>query len=282
MSYIDVFHTSDDGLRLYARDYPGPVADAPCVLCLAGLTRNSKDFAGLAAILNKEYRVICPDQRGRGRSAYDPQPERYRPERYAQDMLGLLGALGIKRTAIIGTSLGGLMAIMMMTRDANGIACAVLNDVGPEVDPRGVARIAAYVGKLAPVTNWEGAVQRTEDINGPAFPAFSDADWQAVAANTFRLEDGVPVADYDPAISKGVAEGTAAPNLWPFFQLLAEKPMMVIRGELSDILSSETLAEMGRRMPHVAKVQIEGVGHAPTLNEEKALTSIQQFLRKIM
>src|SRR5436190_858003 len=145
MNYVDVFYKSNDdngGLRLYARDYPGPNRDAPAILCLPGLTRNSKDFAALADILSREWRVICPDQRGRGRSQRDPDPARYHPERYVQDMRTLLDLLGVSSVVLIGTSLGGLMAMILMALEGNRARAAVINDVGPEVDPRGLARIA--------------------------------------------------------------------------------------------------------------------------------------------
>jgi len=282
MSFIDVFYTSDDGLRLYARDYPGPAPDAPCVVCMPGLTRNSKDFAALAESLSDEYRVICPDQRGRGRSEIDPKPEQYRPDRYAQDMRRMLDVMGIERVALIGTSLGGLMALILMVHDSARVVGAVLNDIGPEVDPRGTARIASYVGKLAPVKTWDEAIQRTADINGPSFPEFTRAEWEDMTANTFHLVDNVPVADYDPAISKGIAQGTATPDLWPLFETLAEKAILVIRGELSDILAHETLVEMHRRMPHIGSVEIERVGHAPTLNEPHSRVAIRAFLAQTL
>ncbi|MGZ5200729.1 MAG: alpha/beta fold hydrolase [Telluria sp.] len=280
MKYTDVFYTSDDGLRLYARDYAGPEG-APSVLCLPGLTRNSKDFAALAEELSGTYRVVCPDQRGRGRSARDPQPERYRPERYVLDMLRLLDVLRIDTVSLVGTSLGGLMSILLMAQAPGRIRAAVLNDVGPEIDPRGIARISAYVGKLAPVATWEEAVARSAQINGPAFPHYSAADWQAMARSTYVMVDGVPVSDYDPAISQGVASGSAAPsNLWPLFERCARHPMLAIRGETSDILAASTLEQMQQRMARLQAVTIRGVGHAPMLDEPDARQAIRQFLEE--
>jgi pimeloyl-ACP methyl ester carboxylesterase len=278
MNFIDVFYTSDDGLRLYARDYPGPGAGAPCVLCLPGLTRNSKDFASLAAALSRTHRVICPDQRGRGRSERDPQPERYRPERYVADMLRLLDVLRIESVSLVGTSLGGMMAILLMAHAPQRIRAAVLNDVGPEIDPRGIARISAYVGKLAPVTNWPEAVARAAQVNGPAFPHYADADWEAMARSIYVMVDGAPVADYDPAIAQGVASGSAVPDLWPLFERCAGHPMLAIRGELSDILAASTLVQMQDRMARLQAVTIAGVGHAPMLDEPDARQAIIRFL----
>lgn len=277
MHYVDIFYKSDDQLRLYARDYRHADPDAPVLLCLPGLTRNSKDFAGLAEHLGGDYRLVCPDQRGRGRSERDPQPERYRPDRYVADMWRLLDTLGVARVGIIGTSLGGLMAMLMAAQEPQRVDALVLNDVGPEIDPRGIARIAGYVGKLAPVRTWDEALQRSIDINGQAFPDHQATDWRAMAASSYVEEDGVPVHDYDPAIAQGLAS-TAAPVLWPLFEALGGTPLLVIRGEHSDILSEETVAAMRERLPQVATAQITRVGHAPTLNEAQSRRAIDAFL----
>lgn len=278
MNYIDVFYQSNDGLRLYARDYPGPAADAAVILCLPGLTRNSKDFAALANDFQHTHRVICPDQRGRGRSARDPDASHYHPEQYARDMQVLLNVLQIPEVVVIGTSLGGLMAILLMAFEPQRIMAAVLNDVGPVVDPRGIARIATYVGKTAPARNWDEAAQQTATTNGPAFPEFETSDWHAMARDLYIQEGLIPTLDYDPAIAQGIAVGTATPNLWPLFDAVGGKPVLVIRGANSDILSAETLDEMSRRLPQLASLNIPGRGHAPTLNEAPARAAISLFL----
>ena len=278
MNYIDVFYQSDDGLRLYARDYPGPTVDAPVILCMPGLTRNSKDFADLANELQQSHRVICADQRGRGRSARDTDPSRYHPERYARDMRTLLDVLHIPRLVVIGTSLGGLMALLLMASEPQRIQAAVLNDIGPEIDPRGVARIAAYVGKTAPANTWDEAARQTMLINGEALADFNNANWHAMARDLYVQEGTAPMLDYDQAIADGLNAGTAAPNLWPLFDSVGERPMLVIRGQTSDILSMETLAEMSRRLPQLVSLNIAGRGHAPTLNEPSARLAISKFL----
>ncbi len=278
MNSIDVFYLSDDGLRLYARDQPGPGADAPAVLCLPGLTRNGKDFSSIAERLRRRHRVICPDQRGRGRSQRDPDAAHYAPMRYVQDMFTLLDTLGFSRVTVIGTSLGGLMGMLMLALQPQRVEALVLNDVGPVIDPAGIARLAAYVGKSAPVANWDEAIAQTAAINGIAFPGYGRADWAAMARNVYVQEGTQPVLDYDPAIAQGVAAGTAAPDLWPLFDGLAPRPMLVIRGELSDILSPQTLAEMQRRRPTLQTVTVPGVGHAPMLDEVEAVAAIEPFL----
>jgi pimeloyl-ACP methyl ester carboxylesterase len=278
MNYADVFYQSDDGLRLYARDYPGPGKNAPAVICLPGLTRNSKDFAALAHDLQSSFRVVCPDQRGRGRSARDADAAHYRPDRYALDMITLLDLLGIERVLVIGTSLGGLMAMILMATHPARIRATVLNDVGPEVDPRGLARIASYVGKTAAVHDWDAAAEQTAHTNGVAFPDFRTGDWQAMARDVYVQEGSAPVLDYDPAIATGVSNGTTAPNLWPLYDQIATKPMLVIRGETSDVLSAETLSEMLRRSPQAIAQLVPRRGHAPSLNEPEARKAIHQFL----
>ena len=193
-------------------------------------------------------------------------------------MRTLLDVLGISRTIVIGTSLGGLMAIVMMTTDAKRIHAAVLNDVGPEVDPQGIERIASYVGKTPLAADWRTAAEQTAHINCVAFPEYEFVDWLAMAQRIYVQEGATPVLDYDPAIAQGVNSGTAAPNLWPLFDAVGATPILVIRGETSDILSAETLAEMTRRMPHIMVQLVPNRGHAPTLSEPTARMAISKFL----
>lgn len=281
MNFVDVFYSSDDGLTLYARDYAGPAPGAPVVLCLPGLTRNSRDFAALAGVLAQTCRVICPDMRGRGRSMRDPDPAGYRPERYVRDMITLLDFLGIGKVVVIGTSLGGMMAMILMALVADRIRAVVLNDVGPVVDARGLARIAGYVGKSVPVDTWEAAALQTAHINAVAFPDYGPDDWLAMARAMFVEQGSKLVLDYDPAIAQSIADGVISKDFWPLFENMPPKPMLVIRGALSDILSAETQQEMARRLPNVSNVTIAGRGHAPTLGEPDALPAITGFLSRL-
>lgn len=281
MNYVDVFYQSDDGLRLYARDYPGPEDDAPVIICLPGLTRNSKDFVALAETLQHGYRVICPDQRGRGRSQRDANAAHYRPDRYVQDMCALQEILHISKWTIIGTSLGGLMAMLMMARDGQRIAGVVLNDIGPVVDPLGLARIASYVGKSAPVRNWDEASEQAAVTNALAFPDYDRKAWQAMARELYIQEGTTPVLDYDPAIAVGVVADTAALSLWPLLEAMPALPVLAIRGETSDILSAAILNEMTQRLPHLTAVTVPHRGHAPTLGEPAARAAIMKFLTNI-
>ena len=280
MPYFDQYYLSDDGLRLYARDYPGPAPDAPCVLCLPGLTRNSKDFAALAEALSTHYRVLCPDQRGRGHSARDADPGPYRPDRYCTDMLTLLDLLKIERVSIIGTSLGGLMAMLLAAMAGPRVHAIVLNDVGPELDPRGIARIARYVGRDNEPCSVEAAIERIAAVNADCFPDFSHADWLAMVMATCIAEGDQLVLDYDPGIAQGLASGSATPNLWPLFEMLGARPVLALRGEHSDILAPATLAAMRERLPEIRTLEIPNRGHAPTLDEPAARQAITGFLAR--
>jgi len=276
--YLERYYRSDDGLALYARDYPGPAPDAPVVLCLPGLTRNSKDFAALAGRLAARYRVVCPDQRGRGRSARDPDASRYRPDRYCADMLTLLDLLGVARAHLVGTSLGGLMAVLLAATQRARVGAIVLNDVGPELDPRGIARIAGYVGRQHEPCTLAEAVARSAAINADAFPDYGPADWLAMVANTCVVEQDLVHLDYDAAIARGMADGSATPDLWPLFGGLAGAPVLALRGARSDILSAATLAAMAERLPGLEAVEVPGRGHAPMLDEPVALAALTRFL----
>jgi pimeloyl-ACP methyl ester carboxylesterase len=285
--FVDRRWTSREGLSLYARDYAGRGGEARLpVVCLHGLTRNSKDFEDVAPrIAAIGRRVIVPDTRGRGRSAYDPQPERYDPKVYARDILGLLDQLGISRAVFLGTSMGGIITMMIAALRRRAIAAAILNDVGPEVDKAGVDRILSYAGKFRPIVNWEDAVSHVRLTSGSAFPNNSDADWKLFAERTFRDEGGVPTFDYDPAImvpmSKGPPKTRSLLGMLLFRRLARSRPTLLIRGELSDLLSERIAARMKRNAPSLETVLVPGVGHAPVLTEPAAVAAIDEFLARV-
>jgi pimeloyl-ACP methyl ester carboxylesterase len=278
--YADIHYVSGDGLRLFAREYTNPREDAPTLLCLPGLTRNSKDFADLATHLATRYRILCPDFRGRGRSARDPKAENYAPPVYVDDVWRLLDALTIDRVGVIGTSLGALLAMLMCAQAPQRISRVVLNDAGPELNPRGMARIAQYAGKsTAPMTSWSEAAQRIAENYGVCYPDFSAADWMDMArASCFRDIDGLIRFDYDADIALGLRTGTATPDMWPLFETLRGKPALVLRGEISDLLSEDIVSRMSARLPTLRTATIPGHGHAPTLNEPAARAAIDEFL----
>lgn len=280
--------TSRDGLRLHARDYAG--AEGPArlpVICIHGLTRNSRDFENVAPyIAATGRRVLALDVRGRGLSDRDPRPMRYVPPTYARDVMGLMDDLGIARAVFVGTSMGGLITMALAFFRPRAIAAAVLNDVGPEVSPVGLGRIAAYVGRqTAPVSNWDEARAYVKGLNEAAFPGRDDAFWDAFARRAFREQDGRPVLDYDPDISVPIrAAGPKAltPNLWPFFNKLARRgPMLLVRGETSDLLDPAVAQKMRRKAPKMGYAEVPGVGHAPMLDEPEAKTAILGFLARV-
>jgi pimeloyl-ACP methyl ester carboxylesterase len=275
--------TTADGLSIYARDYP-PIGDerGQPVLCMHGLTRNSKDFEDLAPWLAAQgRRVIAIDVRGRGQSDWDPEPARYQPATYAMDTLGLLDSLGVTRCVAIGTSMGGLMAVLMNLMRPGVFAAVVLNDIGPELDPSGLARIRGYVGKSGPIADWADAAARLKAVNGVAFPDADDAFWDDFARKTAReMPDGAIRLDYDPAIAVPVQSdaGAAPPDLWGLFDALASVPVLVLRGALSDLLAPATVAAMSQRHPDLTAVEVPRVGHAPTLSEHAARAALEKFL----
>lgn len=281
-AYEDVHFPSADGrLELYARDYPG---DGPAILMMHGLTRNSADFEDLARAFAGRYRVLVPDQRGRGRSQYDPDPANYLPATYCTDMLALIDQLKLDRPILIGTSMGGLMAMIMATLRPSGFRGLVLNDIGPAVEQAGLDRIASYVGGVAPIETWADAAAYCRRTNGYAFPEYHDEQWLAFARRLFRENgDGQPELAYDPAIAAGLSSADPSavpPDLWPMWQGLATVPVLAIRGALSDILSAQTLDRMAQTHPLMQAVTVSGVGHAPMLDEPEALAAIRQFVHQ--
>ena len=284
--FEDLWYSSADGLRLYARDYPcrGELPAGPPILCMHGLTRNSADFAGLAEYLSARYRVIAVDQRGRGRSDYDPVTAHYTPATYIQDMFTLLDRLELQKAILIGTSMGGLMSLLMSAAQPGRVAGMVINDIGPEIDPRGLVRIQGYVGRSAPVTTWEEAVAQQRAINGIAFPDFTDAQWQTFTRGVYRDEGGRPVLAYDPAIAGPMADeesGAVPPDLWPVFEAVTALPMLVVRGAASDILAPDCVNGMRRRKPDLQVAEIPRRGHAPTLDEPESISAIDSFLASL-
>lgn len=276
----EYWYESFDRLRLFSRVYPGPTAGAPAVLCLHGLTRNSRDFEDLAPHLAARYRVIVPDIRGRGRSARDPNPSNYQIPVYLRDLERLLAGLGAERFAIVGTSMGGLIAMMLAATQPTRISRIVLNDVGPEVDPAGLARIRSYAGRSAPVTTWDEATSQLRGIFGTAWPGLEDARWEGLVRRSYRLnEHGMIEVDADPMIGEVVRQSPgAAPDLWPLWGALARVPVLALRGEQSDILSAATLVRMQREKPDLEVLTVAHRGHAPLLDEPECLAKIDAFL----
>ena len=280
MTSGEYWFDSPEGLRLFTRVYAGPGAAAPVVLCLHGLMRNSRDFEDLAPRLAARYRVIVPDIRGRGFSGRDPNFGNYQIPVYVNDLVRLFAGLGVERTSIIGTSMGGFVAMLLATLQPALVAGIVLNDVGPEVDPAGFERIRAYAGKSPPVDTWPEAVANVRNIFGLAWPDLSDERWERIARRSYRANAaGVPEADADPLIAESLGNAKAtAPNLWPLWRALAQVPILAIRGARSDVLSAATLARMQREKPDLKVLTVANRGHVPLLDEPECLGAIDQFL----
>ena len=282
MTAAEYWFDSQEGLRLFSRVYAGPSAGAAVVVCLHGLMRNSRDFEDLAPHLAARYRVIVPDVRGRGFSARDPNFNNYEIPVYLNDLLLLLTGLGVGRARIIGTSMGGLMAMVLGVMQPQLVAGIVLNDVGAELDPQGLERIRGYAGKSAPVRSWEEAVADVRGIYGSVWPGLSDERWQRIARLSYRASaQGVPEADADPLIAEPFRDPkTGAPNLWPLWGALAKVPILAIRGAHSDILNAATLARMQQEKPDLEVLEVANRGHAPVLDEPECLAAIDEFLAR--
>ncbi len=283
--YRDHYYQGHDGLRLYARDYAHSSPRAT-ILCMHGLTRNSADFAGIADHLAGTYRLIVVEQRGRANSEWDPNPGNYQPAIYVQDMFALLDQLELQQVVLMGTSLGGLMSMIMAAMQPQRLQAVIMNDIGPVVNPEGLERIKDYVGKSGPVSSWDEAIAQQQAINGKEFPDFTDAQWADFCHALYRENDqGVPVLAYDPAISQPMTEDQDAavpPDLWPAFEALKPIPTLVIRGAHSDILAEDCLAEMQSRKPDLSVAQIPNRGHAPILDEPDSIAAIDRFLEEAL
>ncbi|CAN5391190.1 alpha/beta hydrolase [soil metagenome] len=283
MTFIDSFWWSKDSLRLHYRDYMGPT-DRPVIVCLPGLTRNARDFDALATRLSNQWRVLAVDFRGRGESAYARDAMTYVPLTYVQDVEALLTELALPRVIFIGTSLGGIVSMILTAMSGERVAGVILNDIGPVVEPRGLERIRGYVGKAGPWPTWLHAARWLSENNASAYPDYDLNDWLTMAKRVFRLTSaGRIVADYDKKISEPfrLAGGEAGIELWPVLDGMKAVPTLVLHGELSDVLSEATAQAMVARMPNARYVNVPGVGHAPTLDEPTADAAIQAFVSKL-
>ncbi len=281
----DRFYASADGLRLHVVEHGS--ADSPWlpVVCLPGLSRNARDFDDLARHLathpQRPRRVLAFDLRGRGRSDWDQDIAHYTPIVEMQDVLDGMAALAVDRAVVVGTSRGGLIAMLMSVARPSVLAGVVLNDIGPALEPRGLARLKTYVGRMPDPNDWDDAARILERLHGRQFPALSPAEWQAFARMTWRDVDGVPASDYDPNLGRtfdGIEFDQPMPTLWPEFATLSGLPVMAIRGQNSDILSAATLARMEAEHPRLVRVEIPGEGHAPLLVRRSILDRIAGFI----
>jgi pimeloyl-ACP methyl ester carboxylesterase len=285
-SYRDVWFQSTDGLNLYARDYPGPKSPRVPLLCLAGLTRNSRDFEPIAPHIAGSRRVIAADYRGRGRSEYAKDAQTYRIDVELEDAIRLLDHLDVQRVAVLGTSRGGMVAMAMAARHLNRLLGVLLNDIGPELDKRGLLRIVRNLRSRPAILNtWQDAIAHFKAGN-PGYDMLTDAEWLKLARQVFRDEHGRPVYDYDPLLTGALprideVEAKPLADLWPLFDHLKDKPVSVLRGEHSDLLSVQTVEAMQRRHPDLDAVTVANRGHIPLLDEPESVAAISRWLARI-
>jgi len=281
MDYAEHFIAAADGTQLYARDYAGKRSGPVPIVCLPGLTRNAKDFETIAPRLAETRRVLAFDFRGRGRSGR-ADPATYRPDQEVADTLHVLDTLGIQRFAIIGTSRGGIAAMVMATRALPRMAGVLFNDIGPRIDKAGLLRIRTYLGTDPQFAGWHEAVVALKSSN-PGFDALNEAEWLAFARRVYREVNGSPRADYDPGLAQNFPsvadiEAGKVPELWPLLGMMTDVPSLVLRGEHSDLLSAAIVEAMHQQHRRLTSVTVRDRGHVPFLDEPESLAAIDAWL----
>ncbi|CAN1721306.1 Alpha/beta hydrolase [Hyphomicrobium sp. 1Nfss2.1] len=282
--FEDIYFTSRDGLRLHGRCYHSKSGSgARPVLCLAGLTRNGRDFHDLAVALSQRpsgsRTVYTLDYRGRGLSDFDPNWQNYSLSVEMLDVLDFITLTGLHDAALIGTSRGGLITMLLAAARPTAIGAAVLNDIGPVIEHDGLARISGYVGRVPLPYSWPDAARMTRELNRRQFPEISDRVWEEVARQWYNDKNGKPAPGYDSNLGKAlsVLDGPL-PALWPQFEALKRVPLLIVRGENSDILTAATVDEMRRRHPASVAVTVSAQGHAPLLKDAASIEAIRHFL----
>lgn len=281
--FQDCYWESADGLKLHYRDYPGLASRSP-LICMPGLTRNARDFEPVAELLGGKRRMIAIDFRGRGDSGYAKDPMSYMPLTYMQDVDALLRVLELKSFITLGTSLGGIVSMLLATTWKDKMKGAILNDVGPEIGAKGAERIRSYVGQARTFETWMHAARFMAEAHGTVYPDFKLDDWLRLAKRTCKLSgNGRVVFDYDMKISEPfkLPGGEAGVDLWPVFESMTGMPLLVLRGANSDILEKVTATRMVKKHGSATLVTIPRIGHAPSLDEAAAQTAIRDFLSVI-
>lgn len=282
-SFKDKFYNSADmEVKLHYRDYAGP-HDRPPILCLPGLTRNSRDFDPVAERFAGEWRVICPSFRGRGLSGRDPQPERYEPAVYAADTLKLLDQLGIADAVFVGTSLGGIVTMLMSSTDGERIAGALINDIAPELHEDGIERIRGYVGKQPVFESFAAAGAALGDSLADIYPRWGAAEWERFARRLMKEVPGGVQHDYDPRIADNVHKGADEPPMdaWHLLGGLVEVPVTILRGERSDLFTEDMARRMVADLPKAELVTVPDVGHAPSFDEDESIAALERLLGRV-
>lgn len=276
--------TSADGLKLHYRDYAGP-ADRPALLCLPGLTRNARDFEPLAEAFAGAWRVIAVDFRGRGDSDYAKDTATYVPATYVADMLAFMEQVQPGPVVSVGTSLGGIVSVLLANVAPQHFAGMVINDIGPVIEPAGLERIRDHVGQGRSYPTWMHAARALKEMSGPIYPDYGVADWLRFAKRLMVITNGGRIGlDYDMRIAEPfeAAADQPAVDLWPMFSNLPPVPKLVLRGALSDLLSAETLKAMPKAMGQTQVLTVKRVGHVPTLEEPEVQAAIAALLDKVL
>ena len=274
-------YMSHDGLTLFYREYGESNGGVP-IVCLPGITRNSRDFEDIAAHLGTRYRILAADLRGRGFSEHDSNWRNYHPQTYVDDIVTLLDHRKLDRVILLGTSLGGLVSTILTKQHGERVVAVILNDIGPEVGAAGLERIKTYIGRVPPVASWDQAVTQAREIYGHALPGVPDEKWMRLVKRGYREDEhGVPQLDMDPAIGDAARKvGAELDDPWVLFSGFADKPLLVIQGALSDILTDDIVERMRARKPDLEYVKVANRGHPPLLDEPECIAAIDAFVRK--
>ena len=280
--YEDIYWESEDGLKLHCRDYPGDGSRLP-VICVPGLTRNARDFAHLGDSLRGQRRLIMVNLRGRGESEYAKDSGTYHPRQYVADIVKLMDQLAIPKAIFFGTSLGGIVTMVMAKKNPEKVAGALLNDIGPETDKRGLERIGDHVGQGRSYETWVHAARDTAAESKDIFPDYALSDWVAFAKKLYHMtSSGRIKPDYDMKIAEPFdSKGGGSGALWNALEAMRDVPTLVVRGGLSDLFSEKTAQDMLKVLDKGELVTIPRVGHAPTLEEPEALDAIASWLKRI-
>ncbi len=286
--YKEHYYQTDDGLTLYLRDYQAKnwSHETLPVICLPGLSRNSRDFDKIASALSHQFdqnfRVITLDYRGRGNSEWDENKKNYNIIREAQDVLIAMDFLGLPKAHFIGTSRGGLILHILATMKIDALASIVFNDIGPKIELKGLLEIQDYLSKARLPRDWEDAAHLQEKTHGKEFTELTKDDWHDMAREIYIEKDGVIKPDFDTAVVdsiKTLDETTELPTMWDQFALLNDIPIMTIRGENSTLFSDETLQEMDKRHPRHTVITVINQGHPPLLQSGELPQQIYNFLK---
>lgn len=283
-SWTDRFWYSAEGLRLHYRNYEGP-RDKPPILCIPGLTRNARDFEPVADRYAGDWRVVIVELRGRGMSDFDPDPSHYAPPYYVADLLKLLDQEGIADAVFMGTSLGGICTMLLASTDADRIAGAMLNDIGPVIDQAGIDRIGGYVGREVRFDSWDQAIDALSERNREVFPKWKRDQWERYTRRILHeTSDGIGL-NYDMRIAENFRAATEGPQgaNWHLFESLAGRPVTILRGERSDLLAQDIAEQMVERLGSDAElVVVPDVGHTPNLEEPESQGAMDRLLERVM